>query len=712
MKQLPRILLAILLLSALLLLLMLEPSRYLNLDYLVEQQQDFRDWYAMNQGLAIIGYFLAYIVITALSIPGATVMTLAGGAVMGLGIGVLVISFASTIGATLAFLASRYLFRDLVQQRFANRLETINEGFEREGAYYLFTLRLIPIIPFFLINLLMGLTPMRVRTYFLVSQVGMLPATIVYVNAGTQLGQLESITGLVSPGLLLSFALLGIFPLLVKKLLETISVYRVYRGYKKPRRFDRNLVVIGAGAGGLVSAYIAATVKARVTLIEKKRMGGDCLYTGCVPSKALIRSARFAADAARGRELGFPDVQAKCDFPSVMERIQAVIREVEPHDSRERYQAMGVECLTGEARITSPWTVEVNGQTLSTRNIIIATGAHPTAPPIPGLEDVCHHTSDTIWEIRKLPEHLVVIGGGTIGCELAQSFARLGSKVSIVQRSPLLLSNEEDTIANMITAHFMDEGIACLTGHSPQRLYKDEQGSHLLCESADGEVILDFDCLLIATGRKPNTDGLGVEELGIALNKNGTITTNRYLQTNFPNIYAVGDVAGPYQFTHTAAHQAWYASVNALFGSLRKFKADYSVIPWVTFTDPEIARVGLNEKQAREQDIPYELTSFHLSELDRAIVDGDTGGCINVLTEPGRDRILGVTICGAHAGELIGEFVTAMRHNLGLSKILGTIHAYPTWIEANKYVAGNWKKNHISPSLLNWLERFHTWRRS
>jgi pyruvate/2-oxoglutarate dehydrogenase complex dihydrolipoamide dehydrogenase (E3) component/uncharacterized membrane protein YdjX (TVP38/TMEM64 family) len=686
-------------------------GQYLSLDYLKSQQAALQEYRQAHPLQTAAVAFVIYVLVTALSLPGATVMTLGVGAIFGLFWGTVLVSFASTLGATLAFLISRFLLRDLVQNRFGDKLKAINTGIEKDGAFYLFGLRLVPLFPFFVINLVMGLTTLKTLTFAWVSQLGMLLGTLVYVNAGTQLGQLESLSGILSPGLISSFVLLGLFPLIAHKTLDALKARKALQAYPKPARFDRNLVVIGAGSGGLVSAYIAAAVKAKVTLIEKHKMGGDCLNTGCVPSKALIRSARFLAQTRRAAEFGFKSASAEFDFSQIMERVRRVIETVEPHDSVERYSGLGVEVIEGEALIRSPYEVEVNGETLSTRNIIVATGARPFVPPIPGLERIDFLTSDNLWELRELPGRLLVLGGGPIGCELAQCFARFGSQVTIVEMAPRLLIREDEDVAARVTAQFQAEGIDVLSGHTAKS-FETLDGQGVLTAEYRGEAVpIPFDRVLVAVGRLANTSGFGLEELGVRISTRRTVEANEFLQTNFPNIYVCGDVTGPYQFTHVAAHQAWYAAVNALFGLFRKFKVDYSVIPFATFTDPEVARVGLNELEAKEQGVAYEVTSYGLDDLDRAIADGEAHGFVKVLTVPGKDRILGATIVGEHAGDLIAEFVTAMRHGLGLNKILGTIHIYPTWTEANKYAAGNWKRAHAPERLLRWVERFHAWRR-
>ena len=479
----------------------------------------------------------------------------------------------------------------------------------------------------------------------------------------------------------------------------------------KPKRFDRNLIVIGAGSAGLVSAYIAAAVNAKVTLVEKHKMGGDCLNTGCVPSKALIKSAKVASLIKRSREFGITVPESNIDFPAVMERVQAVITKVEPHDSVERFESLGVECIEGEAKITSPWTIEINGKTLTTRSIIVATGARPFVPPIKGIDQINYLTSDNLWGIRKLPKRLIVLGGGPIGCELTQAFARLGSKVTQIEMLPRIMVREDEEIAAMITKRFQYEGVDIRSNHMAKEVVIKDNQKTLICEHDNKPIEIEFDEILVAVGRAANTSGFGMEELGIELNPNKTIRVNEKLQTSIPNIFACGDVAGPYQFTHTAAHQAWYASVNALFGSFKSFKVDYSVIPWATFTDPEVARVGLNEQDAKEQGIDYEVTSYGIDDLDRAIAEGEDHGVVKVLTVPGKDKILGVTIIGDHAGELITEYISAMKHNFGMNKILGTIHIYPTLSEANKFAAGVWKKAHAPQALLKLVEKFHGWMR-
>jgi pyruvate/2-oxoglutarate dehydrogenase complex dihydrolipoamide dehydrogenase (E3) component/uncharacterized membrane protein YdjX (TVP38/TMEM64 family) len=695
-------------------------GRFLSLEYLKQSQASFEALYASQPLKVSLVYFAIYVAATALSFPGAAIITLAGGAIFGLWWGTLLVSFASSLGATLAFLVSRFVLRDSIEAKFGNRLAEINRGIEKDGAFYLFTLRLIPVVPFFVINLVMGLTKMKALTFYAVSQIGMLAGTLVYVNAGTQLAQIDSLQGILSPALLGSFVLLGVFPLIAKWIVGLMQKRKVYARWAsvKPQRFDRNLIVIGAGAGGLVSAYIAAVVKAKVTLVEAHKMGGDCLNYGCVPSKALIKSAKLAHQMRHGETYGLHSTTPTFSFKAVMQRIQDIVRAIEPHDSVERYTGLGVEVLQGYAKLVNPWTVEIklndgSTQTLTTRSVVIAAGARPFVPPLPGLEDSGYVTSDTMWdkfgELDEVPKRLVVLGGGPIGCELAQSFARLGSQVTQVEMGPRVMAREDEEVSELARQALMKDGVDVRTGHKALRVENTGGMKALVVEHAGTEERIEFDELLCAVGRSARLTGYGLEELGIPTNK--TVETNEYLQTLYPNIYAAGDVAGPYQFTHVASHQAWYAAVNALFGDFKMFKADYRVIPWATFIDPEVARVGLNEQEAQEKGIAVEVTKYGIDDLDRAIADSEAHGFVKALTVPGKDTILGVTIVGTHAGDLLAEYVLAMKHGLGLNKILGTIHTYPTLAEANKYAAGEWKRAHAPQQLLAWVGRFHDWRR-
>ena len=691
--------------------LLLDLGSYLEFDALRERMGDWRAYYEENPLWAGGAYFLVYVLVTGLSLPGAAVMTLAGGALFGFWYALLLVSFASSVGATMACLVSRVLLRGWVQGRFGGQLKTVNEGFKREGALYLFSLRLVPLLPFFVVNLVMGVMPVSLWRFYWVSQLGMLAGTAVYVNAGTQLGELDGLSGIMSPGLLASLVLLGIFPLVAKGLTGVLRRRRALSKFTRPQHFDDNLLVIGAGSGGLIAALIAATVKAKVSLIERDRMGGDCLNTGCVPSKALIRSARIADYLRRAPDFGLTPVTVGVDFSKVMQRVQGVIKRIEPHDSVERFTELGVNCISGNARLISPWEVDIDGQVRSAKHIVLAAGGRPLLPPIPGLSNQDYLTSDSIWDLTELPGRLLVMGGGPIGCELAQSFSRLGCEVTLVDMALQILPREDADASALVTESLRRQGIQVLTHHKVLKFSNRGAANFVELEYAGESLTREFDRVLVAVGRRANTEGLGLEALGIELAATGTVKVDNYLRTSVPTVYACGDIAGPYQFTHTASHQAWYAAVNALFGSFRKFKVDYSVVPWATFTDPEVARVGLNETDAAQQGIAVEVTRYDIDDLDRAIADGEAHGFIKVLTVPGRDRILGVTIVGYHAAELLAEYVLAMQHGIGLNKILGTIHVYPTLSESNKFVAGEWRKARKPEGLLKMVEKFHHWRR-
>lgn len=706
-----RLILIVLIAAAVASYFLFDLGQYLTLDYaqsrLTELQAFRDDNFLLTAGI----YFVVYVLVTALSIPGALIITLLGGAIFGLLWGTLLVSFASSIGATIAFLVSRTLLRDWVQRRFRKYLEPINRGVERDGSFYLFSIRMVPLFPFFAVNLLMGLTPIRTLTFYWVSQLGMLLGTLVFVNAGSQLSQLETLSGLLSGPVILSFVLLGLLPLIARFVVNWIQRRKMMKPYEKPKQFDANVVVIGAGSGGLVASLIAAGAKAKVILIERDKMGGDCLNTGCVPSKSIIRSGRIASYLRHAGEYGLKAGDVGVDFPAVMARVRGVIKAIEPHDSVERYESLGVECLSGEARIESPYIVRVGERRINTRSIILATGARPLVPPIPGLDETDYLTSDTVWELEELPRRLLVVGGGPIGCELAQAFSNLGAEVTQVDMAERIMSREDPEVSEMVTERFLRQGIRVLTGHKLQRFGRDGETRYMEAEHGDETVRVEFDRVLLALGRKPNVEGFGLEELDMPLNDNGTVNINRAMQTAFPNIFACGDVAGPYQFTHMASFQAFYASMNALLGGLWRLRSNYRVVPWATFIDPEVAHVGLNETEAKEQEVDYEVTRYSLDEHDRALADGEARGFVKVLTAPGKDEILGVTIVGYHAGELIAEFVLAMTHGMGLKKIAAATHIYPTLSEANKFAANAWRNERLPEKFFPWLRRYFNWRR-
>lgn len=686
-------------------------DQYLTLQFAQSRLNELENFRDDNFALAATLYFVLYVTVTALSIPGALIITLLGGAIFGLIWGTLLVSFASSIGATLAFLVSRLLLKDWVQTRFGNYLAPVNRGMERDGNFYLFSMRMVPLFPFFVINLLMGLTPIKAWSFYWVSQVGMFLGTVVYVNAGSELGQISSLSGLVSAPVIFSFVLLGLFPLVARWIVNAVQRGKALRRFEKPKKFDANVVVIGGGSAGLVAALIVAGAKAKVMLVEKHKMGGDCLNTGCVPSKSLIRSGRIMAYLRRAEEYGIRNASGEVDFAAVMSRVRGVIKTIEPHDSVERFTSLGVECLQDEATIETPYRVRVGNRLIHTRSIIVATGARPLVPPIPGLDEVGYLTSDTVWELDELPKKLLVVGGGPIGCELAQAFYNLGAEVTQVDMAKRIMPREDEEVSAAVMEQFRAQGIELLTEHKLQRFVM-ENGKKFMEAEHDGQTVrVEFDQVLMAIGRKPNVEGFGLENLDLPLNDNGTININNSMQTTYPNIFACGDVAGPYQFTHMASFQAFFAAINAVLGGLWRLRASYRVVPWATFTDPEVARVGLSEQEAKDQGVDYEVTRYDLDHLDRALADGEAHGFIKVLTVPGKDKILGATIVGYHAGELLGEFVFAMTHNMGLKKIAAVTHIYPTLLEANKFSANAWRSARLPEKYFPWMERFFRWQR-
>lgn len=711
-KNVFRILILSVLLITLFLIWLFDLSAIFQLENLKFHLDELKTLITNNFWLSSFIYFGAYVAMAALSVPGALVLTVAGGALYGIFWGFVLVSFASTLGASLAFLSARFIFQEWFEKKFPAVMSKVHEGIKKEGLFYLFALRLVPIFPFFLVNIALGLSKMPLKNFFFVSQLGMMPGTLAYINAGLQISQLTSLSDVLSFKLLSSFLVLALVPWFGQFLINYFRQKKIYAPFikNKPKNFDFDLICIGAGSAGLVSAYIGSALKAKVALIEKNKMGGDCLNTGCVPSKALIRSAHFMHDLQQAENLGFYEAKAQINFSQIMARVHKKIKSIEPHDSVERYEALGVKCFLGQAQVLDPWRVKVGAQVLNSRKIIIASGAEPLIPGITGLDKINFLHSNNLWELKTLPKNLLILGGGPIGCEMAQCFARLGSKVSLVEMTSRLLAAEDEKVGRFLQRELVKDGVEIFLNHEAKEFSEENGVKILLCQSPEGEKKLAFDEVLVAVGRKANTKGFGLKKLGLKLRANGSIEVDEYLRATFPNIYACGDVTGPYQFTHAASHQAWHCAVNALLG-IKKFKIDYRFMPWCTFTDPEIASVGLNEERAKLKNIAYEITEYDLADLDRAIVDEQAQGFVRILTEPNKDRILGVTIVGAQASNLLSEFVLAMRHGLGLKKIMACIHLYPSMAEANKAAAGKWYAAHAPSNILKFLESYFSWRR-
>jgi len=687
-------------------------------------------WVREAPELAALSFIGAYLLVAALALPGALILTLLGGALFGLGEGVVLVALGSSLGALLSFAVVRWVAGRAVRDRLAARLAPIAQGIARDGAYYLFTLRVVPVFPFFLVNVLVALTPIRAWTFYWVSLIGMLPATLVYVNAGHQLASLTSVTGLLSPGLMGALALLGVFPLLARKVLPSIArrvatvraVWRANRRWRgqRPTRFDRDLIVIGAGAAGLVAANIAASLRARVTLIEREAMGGDCLNTGCVPSKALIRLANRAHAARQWRleesmATGSPAPSpGRPDLPALLARVRATIARIAPHDSVERYRALGVECVRGDARVLSPWTVEVStGESgvatrLHARHLIIATGADPVVPEIAGLDSGRVLTTQTVWAMSELPERLLVLGGGPVGCELAQAFQRLGAGVTLIERADRLLPREEPEASAAARSALETDGVRVITGASIASVNRDREARVI---GSDSEMVVEFDQLLCALGRRSRVEGVGIEALGLAREADGTLYVDDWMRTSEPGVFACGDVASSDRLTHVAGQMGWLAAYNALFGSVWPLRIDRGSVPRCVFTDPEVARVGLTRVEAERAGIRVTCTRYEMSALDRAIIEEQTQGFVMVLTAQGSDRIVGATVVGARAGELIALFTLAIRERLGMRRLMSMMIAYPGWADAGRAAASQWQREHAPSWVLAWLERWHQWRR-
>tara|TARA_R110002049_G_scaffold252264_1_gene426929 strand:+ start:63065 stop:65191 length:2127 start_codon:yes stop_codon:yes gene_type:complete len=683
-------------------------SNYLTFTELKERQAELQSLVSNNAFTAAALFFFVYVIATSISIPGAFVFTLAGGALFGFIQGVILVSFASTIGALFAYLVARYFLHDFVQNKFSDRLKLINRKVDKEGAFYLLFLRLVPVFPFFLVNLVMALTTIRAFTFYWVSQLGMLPATLIYVNAGTQIAKISSPGDITSPSVIFALVLLGILPFITKGIMSALKVRRIYKNFSKPDSFDYNTVVLGGGSAGLVAAYTTSTLQGKVALVEKQQMGGDCLNTGCVPSKSILRSAKFIADIKNFASYGLSSANYELEFKNIMTRVHDKIATIEPKDSVTRYTELGVHCEQGNAVVVSPWQVKVNDRILSTKNIIIATGATPAVPGITGLDKIPYFTTDTIWSLTELPEELLIIGAGPIGCELGQAFARLGSQVTIVNNQASILPNEDDEAAKLVATSLARDNITLLNNFISDKFINDFDHYSLIGSHNDKAATICFSHLLIATGRKPSTDGLA--KLNLETDDHGRIITNDTLQTMYPNVYACGDVTSSMQYTHAASHQAWYAAFNALFHPVKKFKCTLENIPRAVFTDPEITSLGYGEKQLTEKNIDYKVTTFPMEDIDRAITDNATTGFIKVFTPANNDRILGVCIVGEHASELIAEFVLAKTNGLGLNKILKTVHIYPTRSEINRMVAGKWRRTRLTTRTINILKKFQSWR--
>ena len=674
-------------------------SQYLTLESIKAHSGALHGKVQANPWWAAAVFCAVYAALTALSFPGTVVLTLLAGALFGLLEGTLLVSVASNVGALVAMLISRFMLRDWVQRRFGKQIAGINKGLAREGTFYLVSLRLIPLVPFVLLNPALGLTRINIWTFWWTTQLGMLPGHAIYVNAGEKLVGLRSLSGILSPSIIGTLVLLAVFPILATRLLTFYKARKVYRGWRKPKRFDCNLVVIGGGTGGLATARVAASLKARVSLVERERLGGLAMHDGGVPSKALCHVAN--------RSQGQHSDEA---FTEAMAQMRHLAEAARRDISVDQYRRLGVDVIQGEARISSPWTVDVGGRTLTTRAIVIATGSRPQIPSIPGLAAVEPMTSDTLWALSERPERLLILGSGADACEFAQAFQRLGCQVTLASEDERLLSQEDAEVSEMMAKVLTADGIEIWLGLKAQRVETTEGERRLICDDDEGnERSLPFDRVLLMLGQRADVEGLGLSKLRLECGDDGTLEADEYLATRYPNIYAVGSVAGPYGAPHVAEHQGWYAAVNALFGGLKRFVVSDRVTPRAIFTTPEIATVGLNEAEAHALKLEFETTRLDLSTHAGAVIAGAGQGYVKVITEHDTDRILGVTIVGDHASETIAGFVVAMKHKLGMNKLGKTVLVSPTQGEALRQVAEIWQRQHQSARMRAWAERFNRW---
>lgn len=691
-------------------------GQYFTLAYFRSQHAAIHAQYAEQPWYAALVFIVIYIPVAATSLPGGALMTLAAGAFFGALWGTVVISIASTIAATITFLGSRFWFRDLIQNKFSDSLRLINSGIERDGALYLFLIRLTPLFPFFVVNVVMGLTPIPTLTFIWVSQIGMIPVTAILVNAGTEVAALDDLSGLLSPGLVASLIFCGVLPLLGRKLAAYLRSRRLLRRYAKPKQFDCNLICLGGSKAAIVAANAAASMKAKVMLIAPPTKPDGALVSGDALSKELVRCAQFLFETHRAHQRGIRSVRTSCDLADLVAEVQRRIADQQRY-AAEWCSKHGITCISGEPMIVSPYAVKVRDRTLTTRSIVIATGSRMSIPIIAGIEKTNYYTADTLLALRVPPRRLLVVGGGSSGCELAQLFARLGSQVTLIETQQRLLASEDADVSELLLCQFQREGIDVRLGCLAQEFTVTEDRKALLYSRTGGAQRtperVEFDELIVACGRIADTHDIGLEALGISVGDDGTVDVDEHLQTVYPNIYACGDVAAPFRFSHGAMSEASYAAFNALF-RLKRYKVNYSLMPWSALTDPEIARIGINEQEAATRAITHETAQYSYDESpDRLTATHEGEGLIKALTVPGKDKILGVTIVGPNASQLIAEFALAMAHGIGLSKMRATRHPYTGMggVQRQATVPG-WAMSGQEPIWLSrTLERFHTWQR-
>jgi pyruvate/2-oxoglutarate dehydrogenase complex dihydrolipoamide dehydrogenase (E3) component/uncharacterized membrane protein YdjX (TVP38/TMEM64 family) len=724
-------------------------------------RQWFMQFESYVQSLGAVGpivVVLAYVICTVFFIPGSAI-TIGSGTLFGLKTGFFVVVVGANLGALCSFLLARTFLRERVA-RWAEgnpKFRSLDQAIGQQGFKMVLLTRLSPIFPFVLLNYFLGLTAVRTTSYVLANLLGMLPATFLFVYIGAAArdaitGQMAASAGLLQQvlkyvGLLATVGVVVMVTRIARKALREAEAAQGSGRAEKPRidaeheptpvagmmlvndPHDRqlienchppgwqnptpagkyNLVVIGAGTAGLVSAAGAAGLGARAALIERTLLGGDCLNVGCVPSKGLIRAARAAHEARSGKEFG---VQLKCEptatFSAAMERMRRLRAGISAHDSAERFRKLGVDVYIGHGRFVDPSVVEVDGRRLKFDRAVIATGARPAELSIPGLRDADYYTNETIFTLTQLPKCLAVIGAGPIGCELAQCFRRFGSEVVVITDGTEVLPKEDPDAAAIIRKQLEHEGVRIVTRGLIQRVSVNGAGKTLTLKSNGNSDEIRCDAILVSVGRQPNLEGLGLEEAGVEFTRSGVVVNER-MRTSNRRIYAAGDVCSKYKFTHAADAMARIVIANALFFARRKVTD--LVIPWCTYTDPEIAHVGYYEKDARAAGFDVATITESLNHVDRAILDGEDEGFARVHYDRKSGRILGGTLVARHAGEMINELTLAMVTKQNMSSLSSTIHSYPTQAEVLRKIGDAYMRTKLTPTVKKAFATWLAWRR-
>ncbi|MBA3536096.1 MAG: FAD-dependent oxidoreductase [Tatlockia sp.] len=692
----------ILLLGLLILFFSLRLDKYLTFTSLRENRATLISWTKEHFFMAALLYMSCYTLAVAASVPGAVFLTLAGGFLFGVVFGTVFVIVSATLGATALFFAVRTSFGDWLAKSALSWLGRMREGFQQNAFSYLLMLRLVPLFPFWVVNIVPALLGVDAKTFIITTFFGILPGSIVYVMVGNGLSHVFEANQ--TPNLGIIFDIKVLLPLLALAALSFIPILykrvnpKEQKKNPKTNQIKCDLSIIGAGAGGLSVAAVAAQLGLKVVLLESGKMGGDCLNYGCVPSKSLLAAGKIAYQLRHAAQFGISSKGLEIDFKKVMQQVHAVIKVLAKNDSVERFESLGVQVIKAVARFSGVNTLVAQDRVIEARRIVIATGSSPFKPPIPGLEDTPYLTNETIFNLTEQPKHLIVIGGGPIGCELAQAFSMLGSKITLIEGFNLLPKDDVDCVA-ILRAQLKAMGIII---HEQAKVLGVEPHAHggikVSINQAGEKLAIRGSHLLIATGRRANVENLDLEKAGIVYSNKG-IEVNSRLQTSNRRVYALGDVVGPYQFTHMATYQAGIVLRNIAFKI--PAKVDYRAIPWVTYTLPEIAHVGLLAEEAlKHADIQF--TEWSFLENDRAQTEHSLEGKIKIISDK-KGRVLGVTIVGAHAGELILPWVIAIREKRTLRSFTDAVSPYPTLSEISKRVAGEFYKSKLFSNKTRWL---------